>query len=547
MAISNDKAIGDTWNITYRAKSALGGRQKEQFEKFEMNHIKGFPVNTVKKIASAYNKAFHARAFTLFASSESMMYRYGHDFSPHYEFCFCFQKDDDGQWFMDSGDLLKVRKWVIQNAKQGTSHITAWYSKWKKDWDRFEKTSNRLLAQDLEKLSDKELWREFSEYYAIYCKAGSVAYVTDSFMSTGEEDWLEKMFIDYMSKTVSRAEAVQKARILISLPHRTFTLASEHGLLVIAQSLLKRHRGTLPSYELISSQAEDFRLLRDHARRYYWIKNNYYHAERLDEKYFYEEIKKLIKDVKQQGQRISGVIDDKQKELSAARAKRDRLLRGIKLDRYHTNVIKIAELFTEWKDVRKSGVAIGAYHFTVFIKEIARRKRMDWQDVMYLVPDEIRKLFLEGVSYTELIKRRKVQTFYAVNQKGYYITEGRKAAKYFKYYKTEGTERTREIKGVPASAGYAKGRVRVIRKTEDMRQFKTGEILVINQTTPEFVPIMKKASAIVTEQGGITSHAAVVSRELRKPCVIGTKVATKVFKTGIMVEVDAINGIIRKI
>lgn len=66
-------------------------------------------------------------------------------------------------------------------------------------------------------------------------------------------------------------------------------------------------------------------------------------------------------------------------------------------------------------------------------------------------------------------------------------------------------------------------------------------------TNPDLVTAMKIAGAIVTDLGGITSHAAIVSRELNIPCVIGTKIATKVFKDGDMVEVDANRGDVRKI
>ncbi len=74
-----------------------------------------------------------------------------------------------------------------------------------------------------------------------------------------------------------------------------------------------------------------------------------------------------------------------------------------------------------------------------------------------------------------------------------------------------------------------------------------GDILVSIATDPDIVPAMKKAAAIVTEQGGVTSHAAIVSRELGTPCVIGTKIATKVFKDGDLVEVDAVKGIVKLI
>jgi pyruvate,water dikinase len=66
-------------------------------------------------------------------------------------------------------------------------------------------------------------------------------------------------------------------------------------------------------------------------------------------------------------------------------------------------------------------------------------------------------------------------------------------------------------------------------------------------TTPDYVPAMNKAAAFVTDEGGITCHAAIVAREMKKPCVIATRFGTKMFKDGDLIEVDADNGIIRKI
>ncbi|MFZ2978284.1 MAG: PEP-utilizing enzyme, partial [Candidatus Magasanikiibacteriota bacterium] len=93
--------------------------------------------------------------------------------------------------------------------------------------------------------------------------------------------------------------------------------------------------------------------------------------------------------------------------------------------------------------------------------------------------------------------------------------------------------------------GLAKGKVKIIIRAEDMKKMNHGDILVSIATDPDIVPAMKKAAAIITEQGGVTSHAAIVSRELNIPCVIGTKIATKVLQDGDTVEVDANNGIIK--
>lgn len=89
------------------------------------------------------------------------------------------------------------------------------------------------------------------------------------------------------------------------------------------------------------------------------------------------------------------------------------------------------------------------------------------------------------------------------------------------------------------------GTVRIISGFKDMGDFQQGEILVTEMTNPDYVPIMKLAAAIVTDEGGITCHAAIASRELKVPCVIGTKVATKLLKNGDIIEVDASSGIIK--
>lgn len=104
------------------------------------------------------------------------------------------------------------------------------------------------------------------------------------------------------------------------------------------------------------------------------------------------------------------------------------------------------------------------------------------------------------------------------------------------------------IRGLPASPGLASGVVHVIDDPKDINEFKEGEILVTLMTSPDWVPAMKKATAIVTNSGGMTCHAAIVSREMQIPCIVGTKsqnvAATEVLKTGDVVTVDAKNGIV---
>lgn len=100
------------------------------------------------------------------------------------------------------------------------------------------------------------------------------------------------------------------------------------------------------------------------------------------------------------------------------------------------------------------------------------------------------------------------------------------------------------LKGLGASPGIGMGKVKIIKSSKEIKRIERGDVLVTEMTTPDFVPAMKKASAIVTDTGGMTSHAAIVSRELGIPCVVGTSTATTVLKEDIDISVDGSHGII---
>lgn len=102
----------------------------------------------------------------------------------------------------------------------------------------------------------------------------------------------------------------------------------------------------------------------------------------------------------------------------------------------------------------------------------------------------------------------------------------------------------RLLRGVPASPGLVSGKAHVILDTKHIREFQAGEILVTEMTSPDWAPAMRKALAIITDSGGKTCHAAIVSRELGIPCIVGTKDATKVLKTGQVITVDATHGVV---
>lgn len=103
------------------------------------------------------------------------------------------------------------------------------------------------------------------------------------------------------------------------------------------------------------------------------------------------------------------------------------------------------------------------------------------------------------------------------------------------------------LRGMMAYPGKARGKVRLVHDPRQADNFAQGDILVTGMTRPDYLALMKKAAAFVTDSGGILCHAAIVARELKKPCVIGTQTATKILRDGDVVEVDADSGIVKVI
>ena len=103
------------------------------------------------------------------------------------------------------------------------------------------------------------------------------------------------------------------------------------------------------------------------------------------------------------------------------------------------------------------------------------------------------------------------------------------------------------IEGIAVGSKIGVGKARVIQSAKNITSFKQGDVLVTKMTDPDWVPIMRLASAIVTDEGGRVCHTAIVGRELGIPCIVGTKKASKVLKTGQMITVDCSSGFLGKV
>lgn len=235
-------------------------------------------------------------------------------------------------------------------------------------------------------------------------------------------------------------------------------------------------------------------------------------------------IERSLEEYKLENQQVEEMIDD------AIDESHRRFARWLRTLLHHRN-----SSVEEWR--------VFYAHCAPLWNEMARRFGVMADDLEWLSYHEILS-GLEGQEVRDILAARKEQGF-VIAQRGDQIRVTTGVRPEDLHEKDINAKEIREIRGRSAFHGLASGPVRVIFDVRETTDVPDGFILVTAMTEPDFVPLMKKAAAIITDEGGLLCHAAIIARELGKPCIIGTKIATKVLKDGDMVEVDAEKGIVR--
>ena len=286
-------------------------------------------------------------------------------------------------------------------------------------------------------------------------------------------------------------------------------------------------------------------LFEDHRKRYEWLTYAY-----VGPVMSLEHLLSICKDTLERGDLYEQYqkLLNKYEELS--RQKQD-LYESLNLSDELIRLFKISCDFMHLKDFRKGVYQKSYVVMDKILAEIAHRLQFSLDEVKYLVFEEVKDALLnnKSVYYSALVKERMQECCYVVENGEIKIYSGAECESMVKKYlpADESEQSTKELKGMTAYPGVVKGKVKVILVAEDVSKMQEGDILVSNATNPDLILAMKKSSAIVTDMGGITSHASIISRELQIPCVVGTKFATKILKDGDMVEVDANKGKVTKL
>ena len=282
-------------------------------------------------------------------------------------------------------------------------------------------------------------------------------------------------------------------------------------------------------------------------KKYFWFKTDFCRTRKITLKSLLKEISsEMKKNKKTLILKEFKNIDRNFKKISNQKSK---LLANLKLNKEDRKDIRFAQLTTHWFDDRKLGTMVQFHYIFSFLEDVAKRYNLKYHDLATYTVDEVENLLnkKKRVSKKNIADRNEGVFFVYDNSKKakmFYGKEGKNMFKTAIYVKKQ-----KEIKGQVACAGEVKeikGKVRIVYNPAKDK-FNKGEILVSSMTRIEFLPYMRKAKAIITNEGGIACHAAIVSRELNIPCIIGTKIATKVLESGDRVIMDMVKGEIEMI
>ena len=275
------------------------------------------------------------------------------------------------------------------------------------------------------------------------------------------------------------------------------------------------------------SNKELFELLKDFIG---WA-SNFFNIYNQTEFFCFTKIENEIKDYAKNPDLLSDLLSDKPLPKDLPEKTKELVILTREIQKIRWNLREAMNL-----------AYMGDSIFVALIIELSKRTKRT--DVDCLNSDEIKQVLNEN-NITDANGRRKLVVVYWNDN--IIVETNDKASKKIKELMS--VESTKEIKGTVVCSGKVKGKVCIIPLAIDASDYiarmQKNDILVAPTTGPEMMIAIQKASAIVTDEGGLMSHAAIVSRELNIPCIVGTKNATQLLKDGDLVEVDAIKGIVK--
>lgn len=489
----------------------------------------GFMINLRKNIFKwgPIDGAIILLSYPMFSMFEKEKAKYGYCWPEGYAIFY----DKKIIWINDMAALMDISEKFTQKYIWDDRKREKFLKEWREITDKLYQIFRKIEKIKLGKISDNQLRKIFDRFSSIYFQYWVPA-GTMEFVNFALDKWLQNS----LKGKISDKNEFNEAFATLSAPvDLTFYRQEEQDLIKI----------------ILLPNVQKERALEKHARKYFWIYNSYLESQVLSKDFFAQELEKIKKE---DYQKVYQEIINYKK--GTVLQKKD-LIKKYSLDKRTQKIIKLLEKFTILQDIRKKDNFLADHYVDVLLKEIAKRKNTTIEEMRYLLPSEI-SLWLstrdDKIYKDKLAERSKNPIIfhfdYLKGKRGKILDKNSASKILHELDSTDVKKQANLFQGIVASVGknkYFRGLVKVITSAKEINKINEGEILVTTMTAPDYVVGMKKAGAVITDEGGMTCHAAIVSRELGVPCIVGTKVATKILRDGDIVEIHGGRGTIKVI
>ena len=315
------------------------------------------------------------------------------------------------------------------------------------------------------------------------------------------------------------------------------------NILKIAKEIKDNH------YQLNNLDEKIISAIEDHKNKYGWMKTydlEHDNMETYDTKYYLSRIKELLnEDVLVLINSIENRRLDSDKEF-------DELLNNNNFNELIKNILIAMRDFIYLQTLLSESYTRMMFMGKISImKEIVYRIHKDIESYVSLDFDEQREVIYDAKNYDVYVEKNKYGKARIKIDSYRKIFKGKdikllkqKVNDYCLSFVKEKMQNANVISGTSVNGGIVKGKAKIIKTMKDLDKIHTGDILIADMTSPDYVTVFNKVAAFVTDEGGLTCHAAIVSKEFNVPCIVGTQFATQILKDNTFIEVDANNGII---
>ncbi len=457
---------------------------------------------------------------------------------------------DEMSYFANISSWGRAYKKITKDLKKDLSYLPKILNNiYKKSNNLVKNSFKNIYSVDLTKLNNFELeklyfnfLKENTELFAHGLMLSVIEYTKFNFV----EDNLKKI----IKKRIKSKNIFLEHLEAFTVYHKKSIIGKEEEDLL---NLMAQHDSNSfnidvkhKSFSYVKNKYKSFyKQLKKHTQKYGWA-FYLFRGPAYKEKDFFDLIKANL------SRNIDPIKElKKNKKISKhARQLRIEFINKYKLTAFEKMILEQTGRLAFLKVFRKDAQTKGYFYFEKLLTEISSRLSIKLKDV-WLIPPYVLASYLKGEKKVDKKMISRLSNCYAIfpdDEENIHILEGSEAKSYLNHFANSHKDKTNlstEIKGNVAYKGQVTGLVKIINKPSDMKKMRDGDILVSISTSPLIVPAMKKATAFITDQGGLASHAAIIAREMKVPCVVGTENATLILRDGDEIDVDANNGIIK--